>query len=232
MACAHRTEATPWARIAAACGAVVVSGLLAACSAAPASFSATFATPRGAHVVLDYWGERDFRLASPRGGVETWVVDGRIHLVIAPSLAFGGRGRTIVVGDLAERPARPPPPGTDAWSWSAPSPGGASGLPGVVLREVRGGPGAAPSLQVADEPRLAEAQFTIEQTLRPAMDMALCGDAVNALLAAWPAALTGRGWAAVGSPSGVALEGALRPAPARVGLPADHDLEDMRVAVD
>lgn len=236
MACARRTDAiAPRARRwAALLAAGLALGALGGCAEPPAPFSATFVFPHGASVVLDYWGERDFRFASPRGGAQTWVLDGQIHIVVAPSLGFAGRGQVFLVGELLSRPDPAATIADEGWTWGPPPAGQPDPMPGVTVRTARAATPTSPAspveIVVAEERRLAAAQFVVDRTLRPAMDMTLCGDAVNALVASWPAAFTGSGWAAIGAMAGPRIDGSLRPAPPRPELPDDYDFQDLRIA--
>jgi hypothetical protein len=61
------------------------------------------------------------------------------------------------------------------------------------------------------------------------MDMNLCGDGVNSLLANWPAAITGQGLAVFASSNGVRLGDQVQALSGPLRLPAIGALEDYRL---
>ncbi len=173
----------------------------------------------------------DYRLAPLRGGIETWIIDRVIHLVVHPSLALAGEGRILRVGQLV----RPPLP-------AAPAPG--LFLPAAVRAEEtaeRGERlrqriewhdpyGRKHQFETARWPALAALQFACAAGLAASMDMDLCGGAVRTLLALWPPPLCGHGHAILGSDSGLRLARTQdEPAP-DLRLPEGLPLEDYRPA--
>lgn len=197
-------------------------------STGPNSFSATFILENGDKVALDYVNERNFRFSSRNSTFQTYVLDGRIYLY-AP--ADGAQPeRAWLYGKIADLPARPaeppainlrpttiPPAGVAAW--------GDIGALGDVAVASAGQFGIAIEATVADHSPLANAQWAIVTTLLPAMDMALCGDGVQAITQWWPAELTGAGHAIIATSAGVRLDGMIRPAKGSLALPGDFPID-------
>jgi hypothetical protein len=187
------------------------------------SFSASFALENGDKVTLDYIDDRNYRFSSQNGGFQTYVLDGRIYLY-APADATQPE-RAWLYGKVATLPAHPrvprspvtlhpttiPAAGVAAW--------GAIGAVGDVEVKNAGQLGIAIQATVASNQPLSTAQWAITSTLLPAMDMSLCGDAVQAVTQWWPAELTGSGHAVVATSAGVRLDGTIHPASGPLALP-------------
>jgi hypothetical protein len=84
---------------------------------------------------------------------------------------------------------------------------------------------------VSKQTPLAFAQLVMQQRLRPAMDMTLCGDAINNLTAWWPTTLTGAGYAIIATTAGIRLDGPIRALARRPTLPNDMPIQDYRMPV-
>ena len=177
------------------------------------SFRATFALANGAQVLLDYIDPQNYRFSSGIGGLETIVLGGNIYLRQPPTAA--DPALFYLVGTLVPQPdfrprASPPPPmqpttippaGVARW-------GNVGGVFDVQVPAA--GPMGIPiDVTVAQSGRLASAQWYIASMLLPAMDMRLCGDAVQAVTTWWPQSLTAAGFAVVATGAGVRLDSPL-----------------------
>jgi hypothetical protein len=213
-------------------------GLLASCMpAASPSFSARFEVAGTGTIALDYADEHNFAFTPALGWGATRIVDGRIHLVITPSLATAGRERVIWAGELgalpdtAEAVTTAIPLQPSAVSADAQRIWRLDGAARDVRLPASGADAAATVLTVGHLPSLARAQYVIDTRMRPGMDMSLCGDGVNRLVAAWAAALTRDGLAVLASTAGVRLASRLMPLHRRPALPSGIAVEDFRVAL-
>lgn len=213
--------------------------LLAACAPSPApavpAFSARFRVAGVGDIALHVLDAENFSFVPALGWGSTCVIDGRIHLLIAPSLAGGGRTRVLWAGSLlpaadptsAALPTPEPLPDTARREWALQVP--------VRTLELREDAGEPLRLTVAALTALARIQHIAQTRLRPGMDMALCGDGVNRLLAAWAAPATARGWAVLASAGGAQgglttrLIGPLTALAERPQLPAGVAVEDVRL---
>jgi hypothetical protein len=214
-------------------------GLLASCTpsaSAPSAFTARFQVAGTGPIALDYADERNFAFTADIGWGATCVVAGRIHLVILPSLATAGSTRVIWAGDIGpstiaaasnrSAPALRPSavPARTQRRWGLDRPAQDLAWPGTSAE-------AKPTMvTVGDIAPLARAQHAIDTLMRPAMDMSLCGDGVNRLIATWPADVTRRGLAVLASTAGVELMAPLRPLARVPSLPEGVQIEDFRIA--
>jgi hypothetical protein len=204
-----------------------------------APFTATFYVPESGRVQLDFFDERNFRLTSyaNRESIqnETIIVDGTIYLLLPPRPPFAETNGLLRIGALVARPAnaptftptlritRTPTAVLKIWQINA-------DVKDASLS--RAGPIGVPiEVTLARHPMLARAQFAIHQTLRPAMDMSLCGDGINNLTAWWSPDATGAGYAILATTAGVRLDGAIRPLDQRPALPASMPVHDYRPLV-
>jgi hypothetical protein len=187
------------------------------------SFSTSFALENGDKVTLGYIDDRNYRFLIQNGAFQTYVLGGHIYLY-APADATQPE-RAWLYGKVAALPAHPQTPrssvtlhpttipaaGVAAW--------GAIGAFGDFDVHNAGQFGIAIEATVASNTPLSTAQWAITSMLLPAMDMSLCGDAVQAVTQWWPAELTGRGHAVVATSAGVRLDGAIRRASGPLALP-------------
>lgn len=214
-------------RMLALAGIVTIGG----CSRTPhRAFRALYATPSGARVAFDYWDSRHYRFTPVNGGIDTWVVDATIYLVIAPSLAFANRGTLHRVGPAAPLPRANSSvkaelrssvlPAATVAAWALNTPVYDIAVAGIA-------PGIAHDITVAELPALAHAQFVADQCMRSAMDMTLCSASISQLLAAWPAHVTGQGFAALASSAGVHLIEPLSELREPLRLPQDYEFQDL-----
>lgn len=186
------------------------------------SFSARFALQNGQTVLLDYVDARNYRFSANAGQIQTFVLDGHIFLHVTADGAQAAQ--TYWYGNLAEPPPMHPLVGTmpSLSPTTVPAAGVAAwGKIGRVfdVSIANSGPfGTQMDATVARSAKLAAAQLSIVTMLLPAMDMALCGDGVQALTSWWPTTLTGTGYAVVATSAGVRLDGPMGKAGA-IALP-------------
>ncbi len=191
----------------------------------PESLSVTFAAEGGNRVTLDYIDAQNYRFTTEKGTLQTYVLDSKIYLY-APADAVQPE-RLWLYGRLDAAPARGvqtgsvqpvlkpttiPPAGVAAW--------GAVGPVHDVTVSTSGPIGIPVDVTVAKLAPLAHAQWAIATLLLPAMDMALCGDGVQATTTWWPQDLTGAGLAIVATSAGVRLDGPVRKSSGSLSLPA------------
>jgi hypothetical protein len=197
------------------------------------AFSATFDVIGTGRIALDFIDDANYRFVPAIGSGATVVLGGRIYITLIPSLATGGKGRTIWVGELMSK--SPPhdrsfpkpqiqpvtPPSQLYWT------------PNMALHEVwvprSDSTSDSSRITVANLPALAKAQFLIDTMLRPAMDMSLCGDGVSRLIGCWPRHLTGQGLAVLAHSDGVRLQESIRAMTSTIELPQDQSIEDYRI---
>lgn len=194
----------------------------AAVLAKPSSFSATFALENGDKVTLDYIDADNYRFSSQSGALQTYVLGGGIYLYAKADAAQPERAwyygaiapqtvRSLEKPEVRLRPTTVPARGVAAW--------GAIGPVADVDVPSAGSLGIAIEVTVAHHAQLADAQWSVANRLLSAMDMTLCGDAVQAVTQWWPTGLTGGGYAVVATSAGVRLDGPLRSFTAPLSLP-------------
>jgi hypothetical protein len=191
----------------------------------PESLSVTFAAEGGNKVTLDYIDAQNYRFTTQNNALQTYVLDGRIYLY-APADAVQPE-RLWLYGRLDATPAQQvqtgspqpalkpttiPPAGVAAW--------GNVGNVSDVTVSISGPIGIPVDVTVAKLALLAHAQWAITTLLLPAMDMALCGDGVQATTTWWPQDLTSAGFAIVATSAGVRLDGPVRKSSGSLSLPA------------
>lgn len=199
----------------ASCGAGGAGGIVSA-----QSFTAQFEAP-GGHVQLDYADPDNFRFRTDTAGLETTVINGDIY-VVWPS---GSRLVAWHVGHL--KPIAPSPKNRLLSTGTRPTAATAAAVNAWKLKNpprdldlAAAGPFGSPmTFTVAPQPKLAAAQRNIADRLNTAMDMSLCGDAVSAVTAWWPAQVTGSGYAILATAGGIRLGGPLAPLAEKPRLP-------------
>jgi hypothetical protein len=219
---------------------LLICTLLSCVSAHATPFSATFYVPGSGNVQLDFFDESNFRLAAfastQSAASETIIVDGNIYLLLPARPPLAETSGLLRIGALARRSAVPPLSAAPALRKTRTSDAvlaiwqiGGSVQDASVARA---GPIGVPiDVTLAKHAALARAQFVIYQTLRPAMDMSLCGDGINSLTAWWPPEITGAGFAILATTAGVRLDGAIRPLDQRPALPVSMPIQDYRPLV-
>ena len=196
--------------------------------------AADFSGPAGSGITINYWDIENFQVVPLVAGAETWVVSGKICLVVRPSIVTAGVERVLWVGEL--RGAPPPWPRAELPSGlTSPSPPdtrfSALGEPVYDVPLATEEPTRSTiTLNVAKLPRLACAQYIVYYRMRTSMDMSLCGVGVDRITSTWRPEFTGAGFAIVGDEGGSRL--AAPPRDLRAGrpvLPTGVAIEDYRL---
>jgi hypothetical protein len=200
------------------------------------SFTAQFHEPGNGLVQIDFVDENNIALTATGTQNQTLVVDGQIYLLLPARTPYSETTGLLHIGSLVVIPKAPRPVNA-----TAPTMLRATRTPAAVraawgnlnsLHDVsidRAGPIGIPiDLTIAARSPLASAQFAIHQRLRPAMDMAICGDAINNLTAWWPPTLTGAGYGIIAITAGIRLDGPIHPLGTRPALPKDVAIQDYR----
>jgi hypothetical protein len=188
-----------------------------------ARLSARFAYPNARTVQLDYLDQRNFRLADDTQSSETLAIDGRIYLHIFKSADRGeevwrfGSLKTPQPDDTRApmpklQPTLIPPQGVAQW-------GIAADVFDVTMTTPES-PEFQHDASIAKLPALARAQWVIAASLLPAMNMSLCGNAVEQVTRSWNVSLTRAGWAVLATSDGFRLDGRIEALGSLPTLPA------------
>jgi hypothetical protein len=167
-------------------------------------FAAVYQVPDG-DIQIEYVNPHNFRLAFS-GGSETLVSAGRLYVV---QKRAGYRDTALLISDSVQRKADQAlqAPTLRRLDHAAISSNllaaGTNGLYAATLQR----PGALRSTDmiVAKDPQLAQAQLIMRETLLQ-MNMSLCSNAVQYLLAWWVPEFTRNGYAVISTASGVSLK--------------------------
>jgi hypothetical protein len=194
------------------------------------SFSATFVVSGGRRVKLNYLDDNNFELLPVNGGSATIVVGGRIFVrdskggpssdsyLIAQLRPFDAVEPTDDLTELSTQTTSIPAAGVSAWGLTSQQ------VRDITLQAAR--PSAEAGVYtVAQETRLARAQWNIVNRMVPAMAMELCSNDIQSLTSWWPAELVGGQWAVLAASSGMRLDGRIGSLEKTVSIPAGSIVE-------